>query len=110
MTGKLIYIERLSSKRTETLFVVLTLLFFTLLIWRVTAGGLDILALLFLGLSIFFLFYALNFRTLTIRLSLEAIKLTFGIFTWTVPLENIEDSCLDDIPLLLRMGEQEYTS
>ena len=110
MSGKFIYTEKLSSKRTGALFISLTLLFFALLVWRVTAHSLDMLALLLMGLSIFFLFYTLNFRTLTIRLSSEALKLRFGIFTWTVPLENIEDSCLDNIPLAMRLGEQGFTS
>ncbi len=104
LTGKFICTEKFSSKRTEALFISLTLLFFALLVWRGTAHSLDMLALLLMGLSIFFLFYTLNFRTLTIRLSSEALKLRFGIFTWTVPLENIEDSCLDNIPLAMRLG------
>ena len=100
----LLYTERVSSKRTEMLFVVLTLLFFTLLIWRVTARGLDILVLVFLCLFAFFFFYALNYRTLTIRLTTRSLKLTFGIFTWNVPLDNIEACRLDEIPVLMRMG------
>jgi len=104
MTENLLYTERVSSKRTEMLFVALTLLFFMLLIWRVTAGGLDILAAVFLCLFAFFFFYALNYRTLTIRLTTKSLKLTFGIFTWNVPLDNIEACCLDEIPVLMRMG------
>ena len=100
----LLYTERVSSKRTEMLFVVLTLLFFTLLIWRVTARGLDILVLVFLCIFAFFFFYALNYRTLTIRLTTRSLKLTFGIFTWNVPLDNIEACRLDEIPFMMRMG------
>jgi Ca2+/Na+ antiporter len=104
MTENLLYTERVSSKRTEMLFVVLTLLFFTLLIWRVTVRGLDILALVFLCLCAFFFFYVLNYRTLTVRLTTRSLKLTFGIFTWNVPLDNIESCRLDEIPVLMRMG------
>ena len=104
VTENLLYTERVSSKRTEMLFVALTLLFFTLLIWRVTARGLDILVLVFLCLFAFFFFYALNYRTLTIRLTTKSLKLTFGIFTWNVPLDNIESCRLDEIPVLMRMG------
>ena len=104
VTENLLYTERVSSKRTEMLFIALMLLFFTLLIWRVTARGLDILLLVFLCLFAFFFFYALNYRTLTIRLTIKSLKLTFGIFTRNVPLDNIESCRLDEIPVLMRMG------
>ena len=86
------------------LFVALLLLFFMLLIWRLTAYGLDFLAAFFLCLCAFFFFYALNYRTLTIRLTTKSLKLTFGIFTWTVPLDNIELCRLDEIPVLMKFG------
>ncbi len=41
MPTKNIYEERLSSSRTEALFVVLTLLFLSLSAWRGTARGRD---------------------------------------------------------------------
>ena len=104
MTENLIYTERISSKKTEMLFVALLLLFFMLLIWRLTAYGLDFLAAVFLCLCAFFFFYALNYRTLTIRLTTRSLKLTFGIFTWTVPLENIEACRIDEIPVLMKFG------
>jgi len=100
----LIYDERVTSKRTTVLFMALTLFFFLLLIWRVVAGSLDVLAAVFLCLFGLFLFYSANYRTLIIRLTAESLKLTFGIFTWTVPLDNVEESRLDDIPVLMRMG------
>jgi Ca2+/Na+ antiporter len=100
----LMYDERVTSKRTEVLFLALTILFFLLLIWRVNAGGLDILAAVFFCLFGLFLFYSVNYRTLIIRLTSESLKLTFGIFTWTVPLDKVEECHLDDIPVLMRMG------
>ena len=100
----LIYDERVTSKRTEVLFLALTILFFMLLIWRVTAGSLDILAAVFFCLFGLFLFYSVNYRTLIILLTAESLKLTFGIFTWTVLLDNVEECRLDDIPVLMRMG------
>jgi hypothetical protein len=103
MTDDLLYNERVSSNRTEALFLALTLLFCLLFIWRVNAGGLDILAAVFFCLFSLFLFYAVNHRTLIIRLTSGSLKLTFGIFTWTVPLDNVEACCLDDIPLLMRL-------
>ena len=104
MIDGLIYDEKVSSNRTEALFLALTLLFFLLLIRRVKAGSRDILAAVFCCLSSLFFFYSVNYRTLIIRLTSESLKLTFGIFTWTVPLDNIEECCLDEIPTMMRMG------
>ena len=99
-----LYNERVSSNRTEALFLTLTVVFSLLAAWRVSAGNLDAVAVVFFCLFVFFLFYSLNYRTLIIRLTSESLKLTFGIFTWVVSLDNIEDCRLDDIPVLLRLG------
>lgn len=104
MTDELLYHERLASNRTEALFVALTVLFSSLCAWRQKSRGLDKLAFLFLGLSGLFAFYSLNYRTLIIRLTSKSLALTFGLFTWTVPLENIADCRLDEVPPLQRMG------
>jgi len=104
MTDNLIYSERLSSKWTEALFIILTILFLMLLIWRVNTGSLDILSVAFFCLFGLFFFYSVNYRTLIIRLTPETVKLRFGIFTWTIPLDNVEECRLDDIPVLMRMG------
>ena len=103
-SNDLIYDERVSSKRTAVLFIALTILFVLLFIWRVNAGRLGILAVVFLCLSGVFLFYSVNYRTLIIRLTAESLKLKFGIFTWTVPLDNIGECRLDEIPVFMRMG------
>ena len=104
MNDDLLYHERITSNRTEGLFQALTILFFLLLVCRVNADGLDVLATVFFCFFVFFLFYAVNYRTLNIRLTSESMKLTFGIFTWTVALDNIEECHLDDIPLLMKYG------
>jgi Ca2+/Na+ antiporter len=104
MTEDILYNERVSSNRTEALFLALTITFLLLLIWRVNVSGLDVLAVVFLCLSSLFLFYSVNYRTLIIRLTSESLKLTFGIFTWRVPLDNVEECRLDEIPLFMRMG------
>jgi Ca2+/Na+ antiporter len=104
MADNTIYNERVSSNRTEALFLALTILSFLLLIWRVKAGSPDVLAAVFFCLFGLFLFYSVNYRTLIIRLTSESLKLTFGLFTWIVPLDNIEECCLDEIPMLMRMG------
>jgi hypothetical protein len=100
----LLYHERLTSNRTEALFLGLTTLFLALLIWRASAVGFDGLSAALLFFFILFSFYAVNYRTLSIRLTSERLRLTFGIFTWTVALENVESCLLDDVPLLMRMG------
>ena len=104
MNDDLKYDERVTSKRTEALFVALTILFFLLLIWRLNVGALDLLAAFLFCLFGFFLFCSLNYRTLIIRLTSESLKLRFGVFTWTVPLDNVEECRLDDILVLMRMG------
>jgi len=104
ITDDLIYNERVSSNRTEALFLALTLLFFLLLIWRVNASSRDVFAAVFFCFFSLFLFYSLNYRTLIIRLTPESLRLKFGIFTWRVPLDNVEESRIDDIPMLMRMG------
>ena len=104
MNDNLLYQERVTSNRTEVLFLGLTILFFALLAWRVSAYRLDGLAAVFLLFCVVFLFYSLNFRTMFIRLTPESLKLIFGIFTWTVTLDNIETCQLDDIPAFMRNG------
>jgi Ca2+/Na+ antiporter len=100
----LIYTERISSNKTEALFLALTLLFFLLLIWRVNVGSWDVLAVVFLCFFIFSFFYSVNYRKLMIQITSKSLKLKFGIFTWIVPLDNVEECCIDEIPLLMRMG------
>src|SRR4030067_1012978 len=82
------YLERVSSNRTEALFVVLTLLSLFLFAWRSKGDGLDSWSVVFFCLFVFFLFYSLNFRTLRLRLTAEDLQLKFGLFVWTIPLRN----------------------
>lgn len=105
MADDLVYEERVSSKATEALFLALAALFVLLLIWRLSAVRLDALAVVFVCLSVFFLFYAVNYQTLVIRLTPERLALRFGLFTWKVPLDNVEACRLDDIPTLVRLGD-----
>jgi len=103
-TDDLIYNERISSNKTEALFLAFMILFLLLLIWRVNVGSLDVLAVVFLCFFLLFLFYSVNFRTLIIQLTSKSLKLKFGIFTWVVPLDNVEECRLDEIPILIRIG------
>jgi hypothetical protein len=98
------YYEELSSKRTQRLFAGLAVLFLLLSIWRVKVNGMNGLAAVFLVLSCIFLFYVVNYRTLSVRITPGTLKLTFGIFTWTVPFDNIESCSLDEIPALMKNG------
>jgi len=105
MNDDIIYTEKVVSKRTEILFIVLTILFLLPLIWRIFAGSLDLLAGVFLFFFCFFLFCSLNYRALLIRLTSGSLKLSFGIFTWTIPLNNISECQLDDdLPVLMKYG------
>lgn len=104
MAGAVFYHERITSNRTEALFVGLTLLFAVLFAWRWASSGPGALAIALLVGCAVFLFYALNFRTLVITLSPDVLALTFGIFTWRVPLDNIGDVRLDALPAMMRLG------
>lgn len=101
--GRAVYTESLTSNRTAALFVVLMLLFLALGVWRWRAAGLGFLAILLLCISLFFLFYTLNYRKLQVNLSQEALTLRFAIFQWIVPVENIQ-SCAVDQTSLWRIG------
>ncbi len=101
---KNIYDENLSSSRTTALFVFLTLIFLLLLLWRMFTTGLDFLTIIFFLFSGIFLFYSLNYRKLTIQLTPDSLKLTFGIFHWTVPMDNIVSCKLDNPPAFNKYG------
>lgn len=62
------------------------------------------------GLSLRGLFLCSKLQNALIRLSSESLKLSFGVFTWTVPLDNIDECCLDEIPVVMRLGGAESTS
>ncbi len=104
MADDILYHERLSSNRTEALFLALTTLFFLLYVRRVKTTGRDVRAAVLCFFSAMFVFYTLNFRMLRIRLTRHSLKLTFGIFTWSVPLENIAGCALDELPAVMRYG------
>ncbi len=96
MTPETFYEERVSSGRTQALFVGLTLLFLGLLIARVSTSGLGYLAAVLFLLFCFFLFYAVNSRTLIILITPEALELRFGMFSRKVPWGAVAHWYLDD--------------
>jgi hypothetical protein len=103
-TNTILYNERISSNRTEALFFALMIIFFFLLVWRVNAVNLDWVALVFACFFVIFLFYSLNYRTLLIRLTSVSLKLKFGIFIWTVPVNNVQECSLDELPAIMKYG------
>lgn len=98
-----VYTESVSSRRTQALFVVFTLLWLAAFAVRAAAMERDWLTNLFLGLALFFLFYALNYRTLLVVMSAEHLQLRFGLFRWTIPWNTV-DHCRQDETTLWRMG------
>ena len=105
MNDPIIYNERVTSRKTEFLFITMTLLFLLLSLWRVMAGSLNLLTGIFLFFFCFFLFYSINYRTLIISITSEFLKLSFGVFTWTIPISNIHQCHPDDdIPVLMKYG------
>ena len=104
MENESLYNERLSSNKTEALFIALAILFLMFFIWQVNVNGLDTLAIVAIVFFGVFLFYSVNYITLRIQITSQSLKLKFGVFTWTVPLDNIESCRLDELPLFLKYG------
>ena len=100
-----LYQETLTSRRTFDLFAALTYIAFLFLLWRFSRHQLDGWGIAYLIIFLFFLFSTLNYRTLIINLSQEALTLKFGLFTWMVPVSNIISCQLDDhLPPFMRYG------
>jgi Ca2+/Na+ antiporter len=105
MTDGPVYEEKISSSRTEALFIGLAATFLVLSTWRMSVTGLDALGIVFLLFFVLFVFYCLNYRILIIRITQDSLKLKFGLFTWTTPPEDIgEIRPDDDIPALKKFG------
>ena len=105
MTQDTIYSEHIQSNKTKALFVLLAILFLSLFIWHVIAKEYNAWRIVRISFSIVFLFYVINFRTLIIHLTSTTLTLSFGIFSWNLPIENIEECQLDDdIPSLMKYG------
>lgn len=105
MQESLIYHEKVTSRKTTALFLLLAIVCGLLFFWRLRAERMDWLAILLLVLACFFLFYTLNYRVLDIQLYQDRMQLKFGVFTWRVPNSNIAQVQPDDhIPWLMRNG------
>lgn len=97
------YSEELSSVKTQALFVLLTLVFFSLFGLSLSINHWGGWTVTFLCISLFFFSYILNYRTLKISIKPDSLKLTFGIIIWTIPINNIED-CYRDEDTFRRFG------
>ena len=99
MAEDTLYEERLTSLRTELLFVFLMLVAAGLCAWRVSLRGWDWLAILCLCISAMFLFYVLNYRVLHITLTSSTLTVRFSFMPWRIPLSTISGCRQDDISL-----------
>lgn len=99
-----VYLERISSVRTQVFFLALTILCGLLAAWLANFSWFDVFAVILLCFAGFFLFYTLNYRTLVIQITPQVLKLKFGVFTWTERLDNIENCAPDQLPWLLQYG------
>jgi hypothetical protein len=104
MTNKLIYSEKVTSSKTTLLFVLLTLFFFYLMSLSINVLQNGFLAGLSRFLVVIFLFYTLNYHKLVIRITQTSLRLNFGLFRWTVPLDNIESCRLDELAPVQKYG------
>jgi hypothetical protein len=98
-----VFHECVSSKRTLLLFLALTLLFAGLFVRNFFYTDHRGWGIAFGCFSLFFLFYIFNYCVLVIRVSEDELALKFGIFTWHIPLDNIE-TCFIDETSLWRIG------
>jgi len=103
MARDVIYEEKVSSKRTELIFMLLVLLSFSLFTFFVATVRVGFLTVFFFCLTIFFLFCSLNYKTLVIRITPPTVELRFGIIKWSIPRNTIEQCYLDNTSLL-RVG------
>jgi hypothetical protein len=99
-----IYQEKVQSLLTSFLFTFLTLVFAALFTWRVTVVGFRAFPIVFLVLALFFFFYILNYQTLKITITEEAVLLKFGLIRWRTRLNNIQICKMDDSPNLIKYG------
>jgi hypothetical protein len=99
MNGEKIYAEKVSSLRTGLLFLGLCVIFTGLVFWKLQRTPSGSQPVFFLLLTIMFLFYTLNYRTLVIEISKEEVSLQFGLFHWHIPLDTIASCYIDTAPL-----------
>lgn len=77
----------------------LSVLCLALLAWRLIVSGFSTVAALLSLLSTLFVFCALNYRVLVVRMSEEGLRLKFGLFGWAVPWHTVARAYPDDTAL-----------
>ena len=99
-----IYQEEIQSPKTSLLFTLLALIFSALFAWRVTAVGFKAFPIVCLVLALFFFSYIVNYQTLRITITEEAVLLKFGLIRWRTSLKNIRTYKMDDSPNWIKYG------
>ena len=98
--GKVLYEEKLTSLRTELAFICMALISFSFFVLSLYFWSLHILIQpLFFSISVFFLFYTINYRVLHIRLTSTGLQLKFGLLHWQAQRGRVEGSYIDDVSL-----------
>ncbi len=100
----ILYHEEVTSFKTLVFFLALAALCLALFLWKVSAAGVKFTTLVLGAFFLLFLFYSLNYRRLVIDLTQQRLKLKFGLFTWSIPLNNIAACAVDELPALMRYG------
>ncbi|MHA2499882.1 MAG: hypothetical protein ACXAEL_09985, partial [Candidatus Hodarchaeales archaeon] len=73
-----LYEEKILSKITAGVFIVLTALFMILFSCQFIGSGYSAFTLISFSLFLFFLFYSLNYRSLTIFITSSSVEIKFG--------------------------------
>ena len=102
--SELLYREELTSPLTTVFFAALALLFAALASWRWRAAGSQTLTWFLVILSLYFLFYTLNFRVLIIAITPQFIRLKFGFIVWQTPLADMERVYQDQLDFFRYYG------
>jgi hypothetical protein len=99
-----LYSEKIRSNITSLLFLILAIIFFVLFAWRFSVVGFRFVPGLYVFLGLFFCFYLINFRALTISITDQTLHLNFGLIHWRTDIENIASSTLFDPPFWIKYG------
>jgi len=93
MDHEIIYREKLSSNRTEALFIVLTLIFLGLFTWRVTITGWYALTWTFLIMAAFFPSIASIIKRWSLQFHQKSLASNSayspGILTWIISTKSV---------------------
>ncbi|MHA2495418.1 MAG: hypothetical protein ACXAEI_08010 [Candidatus Hodarchaeales archaeon] len=94
-----LYEEKILSKITAGVFIVLTALFMILFSCQFIGSGYSAFTLISFSLFLFFLFYSLNYRSLTIFITSSSVEIKFGIFSRSIGWESIDECHIDEVSM-----------